>query len=89
MADKQWYALKIRPGFEAVVARSLQKQGFEVFIPDQKPESPQPVHLQKHRNRNYLQCRCGPEQRNAVRAIPGVVDIIGQIDKPDCGPKVQ
>jgi len=89
MADKQWYALRIRPGFEAVVARSLQKQGFDVFIPDPKPESPQPIHLQNHPNRNHLQCRCGPEQTKAVRAIPGVVDIIGQVDKPDCGPNDQ
>jgi hypothetical protein len=73
MANEQWYVLKVRSGFGPVVTQRLQKLNLEVVVPESKiiaSQEPQPFS-------DYLYCRFGLENRQAVTAIPGVVDILG------------
>jgi hypothetical protein len=62
MADEHWYVLKVRSGFESVVAQRLGKLHLEVVIPDQKCT---------------LYCRFALKDRRAITSVPGVLDIMG------------
>ena len=64
MANEQWYALKVRPSFQAIAAEKLRKLNVEVFV----PESP---------SAGYVYCRFAFENRPAITSIPGVIDILG------------
>jgi transcription antitermination factor NusG len=80
-----WYALIVRPGFEAVVAQRLRKLDLEVFVPEQKVTSPQePHHLQRDTAR-YVYCRLTLDNRLSVTSIPGVLDIVGTPDPVPLG----
>jgi hypothetical protein len=72
MAAKFWYALKIRPSFQAVVEGRLRKLNFEVVVPEQEAPSP-----------NYVYCRFALENRSVIASIPGVIDVLGTpVPKP-------
>lgn len=77
MADKHWYGLKIRPGFEVVAAQKLRKLNFEVFVHERKiTKSPESQH-EEYPPAICLYCRFALENRQTVIGIPGVLDIIG------------
>src|SRR6266850_3852452 len=77
MANDHWYVLRVRSGFQAVVAQKLRKLHLEVIIPDQKSISPQEPQLRDRSSTGYLYCRFDLENRVAVTSIPGVLDIAG------------
>ena len=80
MADKHWYVLKVRSGFEAVVAERLRKLGLEVFVPEQKAIQHQASpHRQRH-SAGYVYWRFTLDKRRSVTSIPGVLDIGGTVD---------
>ena len=64
MANEHWYALKVRPGFEIVVARRLRKLGLEAFVPASQLAG-------------SVYCRFALETRPSLTRIPGVLDILG------------
>ena len=62
MANEHWYVLRVRSGFESVVAQKLGKLHLEVVIPSRK---------------RTLYCRFALKDRGAVTTVPGVLDIMG------------
>ncbi len=77
MANEHWYVLRVRSGFEAVVAKKLRRLHLEVFIPDQKSITPLDPKLRDRPSTGYVYCRFDLENRLAVTSIPGVLDIVG------------
>jgi hypothetical protein len=77
MAAEQWYALKVRDGFEIVVAQRLKKLDLEVFVPDLKfiQHSQQP----RQGSGRYVYCLFDPDNRNSITGIPGVLAILGAL----------
>ena len=74
MADiKHWYVLRVRLGFEALVARQLCKQGIESFLPQHKSR--------KFLFPGYVFSRFALEEQQSVLTAPGVVAVIG-LPKP-------
>jgi transcription antitermination factor NusG len=76
---RHWYALRVKPRFEKVVARNLRGKGYEEFLP-----------LYRHPSRwtktkeidlplfsGYLFCRLDPNNRLPILIIPGVDFIVG------------
>ena len=72
MANEQWYMLKIRPGFTAVVAQRLRNQHFEVFVPETESSD-----SQKASASDYVYCRFELQIRETVISVPGVLDVLG------------
>jgi hypothetical protein len=74
MANEDWYVVKVRPGFEALVAQRLRRLELEVFVPKRAPSAQEP-----HRGHaaGCVYCRLTPEIRLSVTSIPGVLDIVG------------
>jgi hypothetical protein len=73
MANEQWYLLKVRSGFGPLVSQRLRRLNLEVIAPESKTitsQEPQPFS-------DYVYCRFGLENRQAVTCTPGVVDILG------------
>jgi transcription antitermination factor NusG len=78
MAKKHWYVLRVRAGFEAVVAQKLRQLNLEVVVPGQKESiNSQEPHLREYRSTGYVYCRFALENRLSVTSIPGVVAILG------------
>lgn len=69
MAKPHWYVLKVRSGFEQVVAYRLRRMPFEVMIPEQK---------------SILYCRFDLEKRRLVTSVPGILDILGVPEPTPC-----
>jgi hypothetical protein len=76
MANERWYVLKLRPGFEPVVAKRLRKLNLEVLVPNQKP-TPRDCRHRDSASPSHLYCRFSLENRLLVTGIPGVLDILG------------
>ena len=77
MANEHWYLLKVRPGFETVVAQKLRKLNLEILLPDQNSSDPQERSVQEHRSTGYVFCRFALENRLSVTSIPGVMAVLG------------
>src|SRR5689334_23974927 len=75
MADGHWYALKVRQGFEVVVAQKLRKLDLEVFVPERKLAPSED--RGEDESFGCLYCCFDLSNRNLVLSIPGVVDIMG------------
>jgi hypothetical protein len=73
MANEHWYVLKVRPGFAAVVARTLRKLEFKVFV----PESTSIISQEPRQLNDCVYCRFDLQQRESVITVPGVLDILG------------
>ena len=78
---EHWYVLRVRTGFEEVVAHKLRKQSLEVFLPER-----QPTHIRKASHRKsllpgYVFCRFALKNQQSVVAVSGVLCIMG-IPKP-------
>jgi hypothetical protein len=67
MANEHWYLLKVRTGFETVVAQKLLKLNLQVLVPDDKSGHPS----------GHIYCRFAVEKRLAVTSTPGVIAILG------------
>ena len=78
MATQQWYALKVRDGFEILVAQRLTKLNLEIFVPDLKfvkhPQQP------RQRGAGYLYSCFDSDDRKSIASIPGVLAVLGTSD---------
>ncbi len=75
-----WYALRVRPRFEKVVAATLLTKGYEGFLPLYRHRSKwsdrvKEVHLPLFSG--YLFCRLDLNHRLPVLITPGVMQIVG------------
>ena len=77
MADEHWYQLKVRSGFESVVARRLRRLHLAVLVPERKA----------HDERCYIYCRFSREHRQTVTSVPGVLDILRRVEHPEADPR--
>jgi len=80
-----WYALRVRPRFEKMVASALVSKGYEGFLP-----------LYRHRSRwsdrikevllplfpGYLFCRFDVNKRLPILVTPGVLEVVGIAKQP-------
>jgi len=80
MAIFPWYALRVRPRFEKVVAATLLTKGYEGFLPLYRHRSKwsdriKEVHLPLFSG--YLFCRIDMNNRLPLLVTPGVIQIVG------------
>ena len=80
MAILPWYALRVRPRFEKVVAATLLTKGYEGFLPLYRHRSKwsdrvKEVHLPLFSG--YLFCRIDMNNRLPLLVTPGVIQIVG------------
>jgi transcription antitermination factor NusG len=80
-----WYALRVRPRFEKMVASALLSKGYEGFLP-----------LYRHRSRwsdrikevllplfpGYMFCRFDVNKRLPILVTPGVLEVVGIAKTP-------
>jgi len=79
MANEHWYALKVRGGFEMIVAQRLRNVDLEVFVPDHK-STPEESNYEDSRPSTCVYARFDVRMRHMVTNIPGVLDILGTPD---------
>lgn len=77
MAAEDWHLLKVRSGFETVVAHRLQSRGLEVFIPERKPTHPKGASPEWNPADGYVICGPFMENPQSITNIPGVLCILG------------
>jgi transcription antitermination factor NusG len=79
-ADQQWYAVRVKPRYEKVVAFAAHRKGFEEFVPlcirrHRWSDRSKPVEVPLFPG--YVFCRLKIEQRLALLTIPGVLHFVG------------
>jgi transcription antitermination factor NusG len=80
-----WYAIRVRSNFERIVARNLQDKGFNLFLPtyhERRRWSDRVKQVEVPLFPGYVFCRLNLENRIPVLNIPGVVQILGQGNRP-------
>jgi transcription antitermination factor NusG len=78
--DYPWFALQVRTRHESGVAKYLQGQGYELFLPlytCRKRWSDRVKEVQTPLFPGYLFCRFDPQDRLPVIKTPGVMQIVG------------
>jgi hypothetical protein len=84
MANEHWYVLKVRSGFEVVVAQRLRKLGLEAFVPERDRVPSEESHDRSSQSVGYVYCRFALERRRSLTSIPGVLDILGTPNPTPC-----
>jgi transcription antitermination factor NusG len=79
LAERQWYALRVKPQHERTVSYALQRKGFERYVPLYKAlrrwaDSLKDIELPVFPG--YVFCRMSPEEAPAVLATPAVYHVI-------------
>jgi len=80
MTHDLWYALKVRPRFEWVVAASLSNKGYDLFLPTYKSKrrwTDRTKILDLPLFPGYLFCQLDLRTRLPVLMTPGVSSIVG------------
>src|SRR5579862_6874343 len=54
VTNRDWYILRVRPGFEAVVAQRLREFELEVFVPERNATSSQGRQHEQGRPAGYI-----------------------------------
>ena len=80
MADEDWYVLKVRSGFESVVAYKLRKLKLQVIVPDQSSIDFREPSRRNYPWSRYVYCRFPIKSRLTIMNIPGVLDIVGTLE---------
>ena len=78
--EAHWYQLKVRPGFEMVVAQRLRRQGVEVIDPNPTRDIPRKIEARDHRgllSPGHVFCRFALEDQQSILSTPGVLCIAG------------
>jgi len=80
-SSRRWYALRVKPQHERTVSYTLQKKGFERYVPiykafrrwsDSLKELDLPIFP------GYVFCRLGPLDTAEVLATPAVYQLVGR-----------
>jgi transcription antitermination factor NusG len=86
-ADRlQWFALRVRPRAEKIVAQALRAKGFEEFLPlrrHRRAWSDRVVELQVPLFPGYVFSRFDVERRLPLLTTPGVISVVGTARRPD------
>ncbi len=79
-----WYAIRVRPHFEKIVARTLCDRGYEHFLPLYVRQRQQPAMqtIERLLVPEYVFCRSEPELHLPILMIPGVLMLAGVGDRP-------
>ena len=80
VTNTDWYVLRVRRGFEAVVAHRLRQLDLEVFVPERKVTPFEEHHQEQFSPAGYVYCRFSLDNRSSVTSIPGVFDVLGAAD---------
>jgi Transcription termination factor nusG len=88
MANEHWYRLKVRRGFELLIAQRLQKLNLEIFVPECQSVTPQESALHDNESAVYIYSRFDLSIRNSVLAVPGVLDTTGTPESAPCDKEV-
>jgi transcription antitermination factor NusG len=84
--EQNWYALRVRPNFEKLVALALRGKGYDEFLPlyrklsrwsDRKKQIELPLFP------GYVFSRFDVNQRLPILIIPGVMQVVGFGNKPE------
>lgn len=77
--DSNWFAVRVRPRAEKVVADAFRGKGYEVLLPLHKERrrwSDRIVHLEMPLFGGYVFCRFDVEHRLPILTTPGVLEIV-------------
>jgi transcription antitermination factor NusG len=80
-----WFALRVRPRCERVVATALDGKGYEQFLPchlERRRWSDRVVNLELPLFPAYVFCRFDPQRRLAILTTPGVLEIVSTGKSP-------
>jgi transcriptional antiterminator NusG len=77
--NEQWYALQVRPHFERIVARHLQRKGYSEYLPLYKTRrgSDRMKEIDLPLFSGYTFCKFDVEQKLPILVAPGVLSIVG------------
>lgn len=78
--EEQWFALRVRPRFEKVVATAVRNKGFEEFLPlcrRQRRWSDRHKLVDLPLFPGYIFCRLNPRHRLPLLVTPGVLYMVG------------
>ena len=75
MTNKEWHVLRVRQGFEEVVAHRLRGLDLEVFVPRLNVSSSEDRNPGRGHSAGYVYCRFS--NHLPVTSIPGVLYILG------------
>src|SRR5262245_57115208 len=79
-APLRWYVLRVRLGFEALVASELRKRNLTVFLPSRRNDNRVdriPVELGRMAFPGYVFARFSIDDWQAIGIIPGVLLVAG------------
>jgi transcription antitermination factor NusG len=80
-----WFALTVHPHHEHAVARGLQSQSFEVYLPVYRVTRRWSDRVKQSESvlfPGYVFCRCGPADRLQILQMHGVRSIVGNRKQP-------
>lgn len=79
-SDPQWFALTVKPRYDKAVARRLETQGFQTFLPLYKKQHKYGARLKESELPlfpGYVFCRFNALARLPILTTPGVTQILG------------
>jgi len=78
-ARLSWYALRVRPRFEKIVAINLSRRGLEAFLPTYKIRNRENEHTHSEQPLfpSYVFCRMQETEAQMLLMTPGVTHIVG------------
>lgn len=85
MANRAWFALRVKPRSESRASDDLSIRGFEPFLPAQPVRrrwSDRVKVLSEALFPGYLFCRFDPLERVRVLETPGIIQIVGHGNTP-------
>jgi transcription antitermination factor NusG len=77
--DPQWFALRVRPRCEKIVAESLRNKGYEDFLPlrwERRRWSDRVTQVQLPLFPGYVFCRFDVQRRLPILTTPGVLLVV-------------
>jgi transcription termination/antitermination protein NusG len=77
--DASWFALRVKPNHEKSVARAIEFQGYEGFLPTyrvRRATSPRSHEIDHALFAGYVFCRFGRASWARIINTPGVIDVV-------------
>ena len=79
ISGKQWYAVRLRPRFEKIVAQHLQSKGYEEYLPlyrSRRRWSDRVKEIELPLFPGYIFCKFDVLDRLPILVIPGVMSVV-------------